>query len=198
MLVCKDGCISMKAMWKIYLGNGAVVQRSTGCQVLMVTNAAGSLKPNMPAGSLMMMTDHINFSLPNPLCGANDETIGPRFIGMDQAYDSSLQQNMRQAAAKANILLHEGVYLGCLGPSFETPAEYPGFFKVRGRCGRHVHHSRSYLSAPLRIASCRCFFNYQFSGRDGPGTFNPWTYPAAGGKKQCEIAGIGGWIFTHK
>lgn len=101
-----------------------------GCHALLVTNAAGSLKPNMPAGSLMMMTDHINYSLPNPLCGANDEAIGPRFTGMDQAYDSSLQQNMRQAADKANILLHEGVYLGCLGPSFETPAEIRAFSRL--------------------------------------------------------------------
>lgn len=98
-----------------------------GCQALLVTNAAGSLKPQMPAGSLMMMTDHINFSLPNPLCGANEEAIGPRFIGMDRAYDVALQQNMRQAAARVKTTLHEGVYLGCLGPSFETPAEIRAF-----------------------------------------------------------------------
>lgn len=101
-----------------------------GCHALLVTNAAGSLKPDMPAGSLMMMTDHINYSLPNPLCGPNDEAIGPRFIGMDHAYDISLQQNMRQAAAKARIPLHEGVYLGCLGPSFETPAEIRAFSRL--------------------------------------------------------------------
>ena len=101
-----------------------------GCQTLVVTNAAGSLRTEMPAGSIMMITDHINYGIPNPLVGVNDDTIGPRFIGMDQAYDQILQQKMRQAAAVMKMKLHEGVYLGCRGPNFETPAEIRFFAKL--------------------------------------------------------------------
>ena len=101
--------------------------QAIGCQILLLTNAAGSLNNAMIPGSLMMITDHINWAGVNPLIGPNDETIGPRFFDMTYAYDRELQKLMRQAAADSNVELHEGVYLMCTGPNFETPAEIRAF-----------------------------------------------------------------------
>jgi inosine/guanosine/xanthosine phosphorylase family protein len=91
-----------------------------GCEVLLQTNAAGSLRLDMPPGSLMAITDHINFTGVNPLFG-----LGPnrRFVDMVDAYDPALVERLRAAAKAANILCHDGVYIWFSGPSFETPAE---------------------------------------------------------------------------
>ena len=98
-----------------------------GCDVLVVTGAVGSLRPEVGPGELMMITDHINFQPGNPLVGPNDESIGPRFFGMEDAYDAVLQEAMLTAANRLTIRLHQGVYLSTLGPSFETPAEIRAF-----------------------------------------------------------------------
>jgi len=79
----------------------------------------------------MMISDHINFQPGNPLVGPNDESIGPRFFGMEDAYDQGLQDLMVGAAQRINIPLHKGVYISTLGPSFETPAEIRAF-KILG------------------------------------------------------------------
>jgi xanthosine phosphorylase len=94
-----------------------------GCEILVLTNAAGSLRPEVGAGSLMMITDHINLQPFNPLVGPNDEEFGPRFPAMEDAYDPGLRDRLRAAAAAGDVTLHEGVYLACLGPNFETPVE---------------------------------------------------------------------------
>jgi xanthosine phosphorylase len=74
-----------------------------------------------------MITDHINFQPGNPLVGPNDESIGPRFVSMENAYDNDLQETMMAAANRLHIPLHKGVYISTLGPSFETPAEIRAF-----------------------------------------------------------------------
>ena len=101
--------------------------RAAGCEALIVTCAAGSLRHEAGAGSLMMLTDHINLLPANPLAGPNDESFGPRFPAMSGAYDATFQARLRNAAQTLGIALHEGVYLACLGPSFETPAEIRAF-----------------------------------------------------------------------
>lgn len=98
-----------------------------GCEILLATNAAGSLDLNATPGSLMLITDHINFSFNNPLVGRNDDEFGPRFISMENAYDPQLRDIMLQTAKEQDINLHQGVYLCVLGPSFETPAEIKMF-----------------------------------------------------------------------
>jgi xanthosine phosphorylase len=98
-----------------------------GCASVIITGATGSLRQEMGAGELMMITDHINFQPLNPLVGHNDESVGPRFFGMEDAYDPILQETMVDAAARLNIPLHKGVYLSVMGPSFETPAEIRAF-----------------------------------------------------------------------
>jgi len=103
------------------------IVKKLGAETLVVTGAVGSLLEDAGPGELVMITDHINLHPGNPLVGPNDETIGPRFVGMEDAYDSNLQEVMRHAANKLNIALYEGVYLASLGPSFETPAEIRAF-----------------------------------------------------------------------
>jgi xanthosine phosphorylase len=98
-----------------------------GCEILLATNAAGSMDEAAGPGSLMLITDHINFSFNNPLVGKNDDEFGPRFIGMEDAYDPELRNKMLATAQEHNITLHQGVYLSVLGPSFETPAEIRAF-----------------------------------------------------------------------
>jgi len=91
-----------------------------GIAAIVLTNAAGSLKAEMPAGSVMLVQDHINFSGMNPLIGEQAEA---RFVGMNEAYDRELREALERAAIKAGETLHKGVYMWFSGPSFETPAE---------------------------------------------------------------------------
>jgi inosine/guanosine/xanthosine phosphorylase family protein len=97
--------------------------RAAGASVLVLTNAAGSLRPEVGPGSLMAITDHINMTGVNLLAGPNDDAIGPRFPSLRDAYDPALLASLRASAAELDIPLAEGVYLAVGGPSFETPAE---------------------------------------------------------------------------
>ncbi len=94
-----------------------------GVENLVITSAVGSLQESMPAGSLMMVTDHINLSGVSPLAGPNDDSVGPRFPDMTTAYHGDHQGRLRLAAKDAGVTLHEGVFLMVRGPVFETPAE---------------------------------------------------------------------------
>ena len=94
-----------------------------GIETLLLTNAAGSLNPHMPPGSLMSIRDHINFSGANPLIGPNDDSVGPRFVDLINAYDADLREQLQQSARETGQRLYEGVYLMASGPSFEPPSE---------------------------------------------------------------------------
>lgn len=91
-----------------------------GVTDLFLTNSAGSLRQDMPPGSVMRISDHINFSGSNPLFG---EPSDRRFVGMTTAYDAHLAARLEAAAAATGTEMHEGVYMWFSGPSFETPAE---------------------------------------------------------------------------
>ena len=91
-----------------------------GAETVILTNSAGSLRQEVPPGSVMMIDDHIAFSGPNPLIGEADEA---RFVGMTEAYDKGLRDRARAAAEAEGINLPGGVYIWFSGPSFETPAE---------------------------------------------------------------------------
>ena len=105
------------------LANPIRVLKDIGCKLLVITNAAGSLKKEMPPGSLMVVNDHLNLSGFNPLIGPNDESYGPRFSDMSNAYHQYYREQLINVAKKNNQLLFEGVYCMYSGPSFETPAE---------------------------------------------------------------------------
>ena len=97
--------------------------RQAGAEFLVLTNAAGSLRDEVGPGSLMAITDHINMTGVNLLVGPNDDSLGPRFVSLRDAYDPSLVARLRESADKLGISLAEGAYLAVTGPSFETPAE---------------------------------------------------------------------------
>jgi xanthosine phosphorylase len=101
--------------------------RAAGAEIIVLTNAAGSLRPENGPGSLMLISDHINLSGVNVLAGPNDDEIGPRFPSLRDAYDPALRGELRAAADELGIALGEGVYLAVSGPSFETPAEIRAF-----------------------------------------------------------------------
>jgi purine-nucleoside phosphorylase len=108
------------------IGNAAAmrvplgVARALDARALLLTNAAGSLRPEAGPGQLVALSDHINLSGLNPLIGEASEA---RFVPMVGAYDSNLRKTLYAAAVSCGLVLHEGVYAWFSGPSFETPAE---------------------------------------------------------------------------
>lgn len=102
---------------------GARLLARLGAKAVLLTNAAGGLSPWFAAGDLMLLRDHLNLMFKNPLIGPNDPALGPRFPDMTNTYDPALGAATRSAALALGIRLHEGVYAGLLGPSYETPAE---------------------------------------------------------------------------
>jgi xanthosine phosphorylase len=103
------------------------VLKRAGAEALLVTSAAGSLRAEVGAGSLMAISDHINMLGANPLTGPNDDVVGPRFPSMRDAYDPALRRLLHDAAEALAIPLADGVYLATAGPTFETPAEIRAF-----------------------------------------------------------------------
>lgn len=99
------------------------VLQQLGAEALLITNAAGGVNIAFTAGTLMVISDQINSTGRSPLVGVNDEQVGPRFPDMSEAYSLELRQLARRAADRAGVPLAEGVYMGLLGPQFETPAE---------------------------------------------------------------------------
>jgi xanthosine phosphorylase len=98
-----------------------------GATTLLVTNAAGSLHESVTPGNLVAISDQINFQFNNPLVGENDDEFGPRFVGMEDAYNIEIRKKIVETAAELTIPITEGVYFGVLGPMFETPAEIRAF-----------------------------------------------------------------------
>jgi xanthosine phosphorylase len=94
-----------------------------GAHSLIVTCAVGSLRPEVGPGEVMLINDHINLQSGNPLVGPNDESFGPRFPNLENAYDEGLRQRFTATAKRMGVSISEGVYLSTMGPSFETPAE---------------------------------------------------------------------------
>lgn len=120
----------MKGRAHFYEGYGMGVMTSAvrtlkliGCEMLLVVNAAGSLRAEVGAGSLVAITDHINLLPGTPMIGPNDERFGARFFSMANAYDHELRDLLKATAQASGITLHEGVYVACPGPNFETAAE---------------------------------------------------------------------------
>ena len=103
------------------------VMKLLGVKKLIVTNAAGGINESFNVGDIMLITDHINFTGTNPLIGKNDERFGVRFPDMSFAYSPLLRETAIKCAEKIGLDLREGVYLGCSGPSYETPAEIRAF-----------------------------------------------------------------------
>ena len=99
------------------------VMAKLGVQNLVLTNSSGGTNPQVAPGSLMLISDHINFSGTNPLMGPNLEEFGPRFPDISDLYTRELRLAVKEKAAAAGIPLEEGVYMMFIGPNYETPAE---------------------------------------------------------------------------
>ena len=100
------------------------VLHALGARTLIVSNACGGMNPLWGPGDLVLLSDHINLLGDNPLVGANDESLGPRFPDMSAPYDPELRALARKAALELGIMLREGVYVAVTGPNLETRAEY--------------------------------------------------------------------------
>jgi len=96
---------------------------SLGVRSLVFTNAAGGINKNLERGGLVLISDHINLQGSNPLVGPNDDSFGPRFPDMSEAYSRAFRRIALTAATDLCIPLAEGVYAAMLGPNYETPAE---------------------------------------------------------------------------
>lgn len=93
-----------------------------GARRLLVTNAAGGINPSFAPGTLMFISDHINFAFASPLAGPNVDG-GPRFPDMSNPYDADWLDRAERIALDEGIATRRGVYLWTLGPSYETKAE---------------------------------------------------------------------------
>lgn len=103
------------------------VLAALGIRTLILTNAAGGINTAFTAGALMLIDDHINALGSNPLIGAYDNRLGPRFPDMSEVYSVRLRGIAREAADAMNLALQHGVYIAVSGPSYETPAEIRAF-----------------------------------------------------------------------
>ncbi len=122
--------VLMKGRFHMYEGYGVEtvsfpirVMKALGVKTLLVTNAAGGVNTSYKPGDLMIIKDHINFTFRNPLIGPNENELGVRFPDMSEAYSKTLRSAAKKVAEQEGLTLQEGVYIGLLGPSYETPAE---------------------------------------------------------------------------
>lgn len=95
-----------------------------GIKQLTITNASGSLNPDIKTGNIVLIKDHISLFGPNPLRGITDERLGERFPDMTKTYNSTLITKVKNIALESEIKIREGIYIYVQGPSLETPAEH--------------------------------------------------------------------------
>ena len=146
--------VMLQGRLHLYEGNdpGLVVQPvllmgRLGASTVVLTNAAGGLNPAYAAGTLMLIADHINLTGRTPLLGPNADEIGPRFPDLTDVYAPANRERLHAAAVAEGTSLEEGIYVGLLGPTYETPAEVRMF---RGLGGDAVG-----MSTVLEAIACR-------------------------------------------
>lgn len=100
------------------------VMKQLGVETLLLSNAAGGVNSHFKVGDLMIINDHISFATVNPLIGKNETCLGPRFPDMSEPYSKDLIAKAKAIAKTLGFHVHEGVYFGVTGPTFETRAEY--------------------------------------------------------------------------
>lgn len=108
------------------------VLKAFGIRYLILSGAVGSINPSFEIGDIMIIKDHIDNFPDNPLRGKNEEELGPRFPDMSEVYDKKMRLMAKGIASRNIIEIKEGVYVGCAGPNYETPAEYKMFLVLGG------------------------------------------------------------------
>jgi purine-nucleoside phosphorylase len=131
-----------------------------GVNTLLVTNASGGLSEKMRPGDFMVIRDHINLTGDNPLRGPN-VAIGPRFVDMSEPYDKTLAKFLHESLRKEKVRAHNGVYVGVLGPSYETASEIKYFAKLGGGAVgmSTVAEVIAARHAGIRVAGLSCITN---------------------------------------
>ncbi len=131
-----------------------------GVKTLLVTNAAGGLQSKMKPGDFMVINDHLNFTGDNPLRGPNIP-LGPRFVDLTDAYDPGLRKVLKESLKAEKVRAHEGVYVGVMGPTYETAAEVKFYAKMGGgTVGMStVAEVLAARHAGLRVAGLSCITN---------------------------------------
>lgn len=159
--------LALAGRFHVYEGHSAAqaafpvrVLHALGAPVLFVSNAAGGLRPDMVAGSLMIIRDHVNLSFRNPLFGPvvpGDE----RFPDMSEPYDSELRALLAESAASLEVSVGEGVYAGLTGPTYETLAEVRMFARLGiDAVGMSTVHEVIVARAMgMRVAGVSCITN---------------------------------------
>lgn len=123
-VACLQGRLHMyEGLSALQVIEPALLMGRLGAGTLLLTNAAGGVNHAYDAGTLMLLSDHLNLTGRTPLIGPNDDAVGPRFLDLTHVYDPELRGRLRSAAEAAGVTLQEGVYAGLLGPTYETPAE---------------------------------------------------------------------------
>ena len=138
---------------------GVRVLAELGCRVVILTNAAGAVSPELQPGSLMLISDHLNLTGNNPLVGWHAGHT--QFVNMTDAYDRKLRKVAKDCAKRVAVELHEGVYAGVAGPSYETPAE----IQMLARLGADavgmstVHETIALRDLGARVIGISCITN---------------------------------------
>ena len=123
-VVCMQGRLHYYEGWDVHdVVLPTRIMGLLGAKTLFLTNAAGGLDPAVPTPSLMVISDHIMLSYPNPLAGPNLDELGPRFPDMSEVYDKRVRALLMRMGEEMELPMSEGVYVQLTGPSFETPAE---------------------------------------------------------------------------
>ncbi len=134
-VACLQGRLHMyEGLSALQVVEPALLMHRLGARSLVLTNAAGGVDPSFEAGTLMLISDHLNLTGRTPLLGPNDDAMGPRFLDLTAVYDPGHRAALRSAAAAEDVTLAEGVYAGLLGPTYETPAEV----RMLGTLGAHA------------------------------------------------------------
>jgi purine-nucleoside phosphorylase len=166
------------------VGFGVRVAAALGVRTLIVTNAAGAVDPAFSTGEIIAISDHINLTSASPLCGPNDERLGPRFVDMTDAYDPALRALAAAAAPQAiGRPLREAIYAGMAGPAYETPAEVRLLRTLgAGLVGMStVHEVITARHAGLRVLGLSLVANPAAGVNEGPLRHEDVTRAAAAG-----------------
>lgn len=150
-----EGSGWLPVLMPVYIAIGLKVPR------LLLTNAAGGISPRLKAGSLMLITDHINMMGSNPLAGPHNPLLGERFPDQTSVYNGHLNELLKKCARRAGAALSQGVYMAVTGPTYETPAEIRAYRRLGADAigMSTVPEAMTASAAGLEVCAISCISN---------------------------------------
>ncbi len=195
-VVCMQGRVHLYEGYPVdKVVQGVRTMARLGVRTMLLTNAAGGIDPSWAAGDLMAVTDHLNLMGVSPLAGPDDESLGPRFPDMTNAYDPELRGWLHDAGRAANLSLREGVYAGLLGPQYETPAEIR-MLRMLGASAVGMSTVPEVIALRhmgVRVAALSCITNLA-AGIAGRPLDHAEVQATARSRRADLVALLGGWI----